>query len=128
MRYIHDAGASFPGKAGYLDLHMVAQSLVQSAQRLVHEDNRRFVDEASSQCHTLLLAPREFGRKPLEHVGQTDDFPDFATLGLDFPPGPPAHAPRERHVLAYAPVPHHPLPPTTHPPTPPSPPHPPPPP
>src|SRR3546814_14160867 len=72
MRYIHDAGASFPGKAAYLDLHMVAQSLVQSAQRLVHEDNRRFVDEDSSQCHTLLLAPRDFARKPLEPVGQNN--------------------------------------------------------
>jgi hypothetical protein len=39
-----------------LELHLLAQVLVERAQRLVHQEQRRIVDEGAGQRDALLLA------------------------------------------------------------------------
>ncbi len=53
-----------------LDLHMLAQLLVERAERFVHQDDRGLVDEAAGKGHALLLPARELTRKSLRQVAE----------------------------------------------------------
>ena len=47
-----------------LELHLLAQLLVQGTQRLVHEDQLRLEDQRAGDRDALLLAPGELRRAP----------------------------------------------------------------
>ena len=42
-------------KALDFELHVLAQLLIESTQRFIHEDDRRVVDDATSERDALLL-------------------------------------------------------------------------
>ena len=55
-----------------LQLHLLAKLLIQCAQRLIQQDDRRTVDQRASQGHALLLPARELRRVPIVFVRQLD--------------------------------------------------------
>ena len=82
-----------------LELHVVAQLLVERAERLVHEDDRRPVDQAARERDALLLAARELLRKPARDVRQLHDVEDAAHLLGRLRCRHAAHVQREGDVL-----------------------------
>jgi hypothetical protein len=56
-----------------LDLHLVAELLVERTQRLVHKDHGGFVDGATRQRDALLLTTGKLARQPIGDLGQPHD-------------------------------------------------------
>ena len=65
------------------ELHFLAQLLVQCAQRFVHEDDCRIVDQAAGDGDALLLAARQFARLPPGDFRKAHQFKHLGNLGLD---------------------------------------------
>ena len=58
MRHVHDADAKPGVQMLDLDLHVLAQLLVQRAQRFVHEHELRLEHQSAGKSHALLLSTR----------------------------------------------------------------------
>jgi len=57
-----------------LELHLVAQLLVERTERLVHQDDRGAIDDAARQRDALLLAAGQFARVALCEMRQPHRF------------------------------------------------------
>ena len=99
VRDIEDGDAESRMQLLDLELHLVAQLLVERAERLVHEDDRRPVDEAARERDPLLLAAGELAREPLRHAGELHGLERVGDGPLDLGVRQPPHAEREGDVL-----------------------------
>src|SRR5207253_6766463 len=61
-----------------LDLHLLAQVLVQRSERLVQQEDVRVEDEATRERDALLLAAGELARMLVGEPAQPDKVEDFA--------------------------------------------------
>src|SRR5690606_2579225 len=70
MGDIEDGDAELAMNAPDFELHLFAQTLVERAQWLIHEDDAGLIDDRAGNGNALLLAARQFlreaGRKMLE--------------------------------------------------------------
>ncbi len=66
-----------------LELHLLAQLLVEGAQRLVHQHQLRLEDQRAGQRHALLLAARELGRAPIAEGAELHHVEGALDAGLD---------------------------------------------
>ena len=75
-----------------LELHLLAQLLVQSAQRLVHEDQLRLEHQRARHRDALLLAAGELGGSPFSEptVTTTERFASGFSAESIPPEEPPA--------------------------------------
>ncbi len=84
-----------------LDLHVLAQLLVERPQRLVHQYQLGFEHQGPRQGHALLLPPRQLGRQPVGHAVQPHHRECARDLGGTGRGGHLAHGQRIGHVLAH---------------------------
>ena len=54
------------------DIHPLARQGVESAERLVHQQQRRIVDQSAHDRHALLHAARQLGRILAFEIGKSD--------------------------------------------------------
>ena len=99
VRDVKNGDAELGMKLLDLELHLVAQLLVEGAERLVHQDDRGPVDEATGERHPLLLPARQLARKALGHAGQTHRFEREGHVALDLFLRHAPHAQRKGDVL-----------------------------
>src|SRR6266850_1055765 len=78
VRHVHHRDADLAVDALELDLHLLAQLLVQRAERLVQQEHVRVEDEAPRERDALLLAAGELARMPVGEPAQPDQVEDFA--------------------------------------------------
>ena len=84
-----------------LELHVLAQLLVERAERLIHQHERRIEDERARERDALLLAARKLRRTSggegphLHHVERARD------LGLALGLAHPAHLERKGEILGH---------------------------
>ena len=101
MRDVDHGGAEAALQLLQLDLHVLAQLLVQRAERLVHQDHRRLEHDRPGQRHALLLPAGQLGRLArgvaveLHHGQRAADL--FVPLG----PADAAGAQRKGDVLGH---------------------------
>ena len=57
-----------------LELHMLAQVLVQGRERFVHQHDPRFVDDRPGQCHALALAAGQGGNVAVRKCSELHAF------------------------------------------------------
>lgn len=69
MRYVKDGCSHLSLDALDFELHGFTQFLVKRAEGLVHQHNGRLKRKRSCDRHTLLLATRQFRRKPVSKTG-----------------------------------------------------------
>ena len=82
-----------------LDLHLEAQILVEGAERLVHQHDRRVKDDRAGQCDTLLLPARQLMRVAIGEAAEPHQVErPIHPLG-DVVFGPAPSAQRESHIL-----------------------------
>jgi hypothetical protein len=96
---VDDRGAGLAVEPLDLDLHVVAQLLVEGAQRLVHEDDRGLVDEGAGERDALLLPAGQLPGEARRQVVELHHGEGVANPRLDLRPRTPAHAQGELHVL-----------------------------
>ena len=82
-----------------LDLHVVAQLLVERAERLVQQEHRRAGDERARQRHPLLLAARELARIAPAVARELDERERLVHPPSDLGLVHALHAEAEAHVL-----------------------------
>jgi hypothetical protein len=82
-----------------LELELLAQALVEGAERLVHEDQLRLVDEAAGDRDTLLLPARQLLGLAAGVGAQRYRLEHRHDAALDLAAGELAHAQREGDVL-----------------------------
>ena len=82
-------------------LHLLAEILVERAERLVHEKEQRVVDGGPRQRHALLLAAGKLGRPAVGEVGKAHHLQDALHAGSDLDLGRTAHLEREGDVLPH---------------------------
>ena len=71
-----------------LDLHLLAQVLVERAERLVEQQDIRIEDEPARQRHALLLAAGQFARVAIGEAGEADESRAFSWRAASIsPPG-----------------------------------------
>src|SRR5690348_6160274 len=78
VRHEDDRGGARPPQRQQLVLHQVARLYVEGAERLVHQQNARPVDQALGQGHALAHAARELVRIPIVKTGEADAGNPFA--------------------------------------------------
>src|SRR5439155_16706765 len=66
-----------------LELHLLAQLLVEGTQRFVHQEQARLEYDGAGQGNALLLSPREFAWIARTLVAQLDQVQDAADLAFD---------------------------------------------
>ena len=84
-----------------LELKLVAQLLVESAERLVHQDDMRLENEGACKRDALLLAAGKAARQTLRGMAELDHVKDFGNLAADDVLRRLAHAQREGDVLEH---------------------------
>src|SRR5262249_18410119 len=82
-----------------LDLHVLAELLVEGSQRLVHENQAWLEDERSRERHPLLLAARELRRSAIAKLPQPDDVESTVDASLDLVLRAFAHREREGDIV-----------------------------
>ena len=86
-----------------LVLHLLAQLLVEGAERLVHEDESRVEDERARQRDPLLLPARELRRQPLLEALPADTMATARSTRSAISSRPtPTHLQRKGDVLGDA--------------------------
>src|SRR5262249_54019341 len=70
--YIDDTYTDLPMYSFDLRLHLLAEILVESTKRLIHENEIWAKYECPSQCNTLLLPARQLIRMSILQPGQSD--------------------------------------------------------
>ena len=70
VRDVHDGHAELVVQVLDLELHLLAQLLVERAERLVHQHELRPVDERARHRHALLLPAGELRRLAVAQVRQ----------------------------------------------------------
>src|SRR3989442_2276569 len=97
--HVHQGDADLAVDALELDLHLLAQVLVQCSERLVEQEDVRVEDEATCERDALLLAAGELARMLVGEPAQPDQVEDFPhALGL-LRPRKCSHAQRKGDVL-----------------------------
>ena len=84
-----------------LELHLLAQLLVERAERLVHQQQWRLEDHGARQRNALLLAAGELVRKARPVVRQPDEREHPVHARGDLGGADPAHLEGKRDVLRY---------------------------
>src|SRR5262249_47040134 len=98
VRHVHHGDADLAVNALELDLHLLAQVLVQGPEGLVEQKHIRVEDEATGERDTLLLTAGQLARVFVGEGPQADEVEDRAhALGLPRA-RKPAHAQRESDV------------------------------
>ncbi len=82
-----------------LDLHALAQLLVERAQGFVEQDEFRLEHQGARQRHPLLLAARQLPRPAVTASAEVDDVEHVVDLPADLVPGHVPAPQAERHVL-----------------------------
>ncbi|MNQ62962.1 hypothetical protein D3C85_773280 [compost metagenome] len=82
-------------------LQFFAQLLVQRAERLVHQQDARLVDQCPGNRHPLLLAAGELGRAAMGELFQLHQLEHGVDLALAFGGREFADTQREGDVVAY---------------------------
>src|SRR5262245_15738737 len=96
--HVHHRDADLAVDALELDLHLLAQVLVQGPEGLVEQKHIRVEDEATGERDTLLLTAGQLARVLIGEGPQADEVEDLAhALGLSRA-RKPAHAQRESDV------------------------------
>ena len=73
VRHVDHGDAELAMDALDLELHLLAQVLVERAERLVEQENVGIEDEAARERHALLLAARQLARVALRKCRQADE-------------------------------------------------------
>ena len=89
----HDRGARLGADPDQLGLHALARHLVQRAERLVHEQQRRPARERAGDRHALLHAARELAGAVGGEVREADELQQLERLPRAAPPCPARAAP-----------------------------------
>ena len=84
-----------------LELHLLAQPVVESAQRLVQQEHLGLVHDGPRHSHTLLLAPRKLMGLSFLHAAELDDRKGFAHLLTDERSVELLHSEAEGDVVEY---------------------------
>src|SRR5262249_19902913 len=87
-----------------LELHAIAELLVERAQRLVEEEHGRTRDESPGEGHPLLLPARELARIARPVRGQLHESEGPAHSPFDLTARHPRHAEAKGHVLEHGAV------------------------
>ena len=82
-----------------LELHLVAELLVESSEGLIHENEVRVVDEAPSDSDPLLLAPGEFAWPTGSDIRQTHELERLRHLAANLRLPDTTYPHRERDIL-----------------------------
>ena len=101
MRHVDDRQVQSLLDLSQLDLHMLAQFLVERTQRLVHQEYGRIKDERTRQRHTLLLSAGKFGRISVGEMVQPYELQGLKDARRPFLPVDLAEAQRESDVVAH---------------------------
>ena len=95
----HDGRAGFAMQPLDLDLHRLPQLAVERAERFVHQDQRRPIDQAACQCDALLLPAGQLAREPAAESAEAHHVEHRGNFGLQRVRRQVAHLQRERDVL-----------------------------
>src|SRR5690606_20606622 len=82
-----------------LDLHLLAQVLVEGAERLVEKEQRGFENECAGQRHTLLLSSRKLLGIALAETSEADQRQHLLCLLQALASAHATHLQREIDVL-----------------------------
>src|SRR5208282_4457728 len=99
VRDVDEGDAELLVKALYLELHILAQLLVERTQRLVHEEHARIEDDGARKGHALLLAAGELLRIARLEPGELHGLEHLGHAARDRLLVPPALPEREADVL-----------------------------
>ena len=102
VRHIDDGDAEHLVDLLQLDLHMLAQLLVERAERLVHQNEGRLEDERAGERDALLLAARELGRLAILELLQPHHFEGARDAWSDLGLGDLSHRKREGDIVRHA--------------------------
>jgi hypothetical protein len=64
-----------------LIVHLVAGNLIEGAERFIHQQNRRFLNERSGDRNPLSLTTGHVGRQSFRHIAQPDYGEEFVRSG-----------------------------------------------
>src|SRR5438552_497216 len=101
MRDVENRGPDLVVKALDLVLHLLAEILVERAERLVHEEERRVVGSGTGERDALLLPARELCWAPLAQTGETDDLEHSADARFDLAALQLSHSEGESNVFGH---------------------------
>ena len=101
MRDEHDRDPDLALQMFCLDLHLLAQVLVERRKRLVHQQHARPVDDGARDRDALLLAARQLRRLAVAELVQPDRAKGRARLLLALCAGDAAHLQRKGDVLQH---------------------------
>ena len=99
MRDVDHGGADLAMDALDLDLHLLAQILVERAQRLVEQEHIRIENEAARERDTLLLTAGQLARIPVGKAAEPHEIKHLVDARLHVPLGEAAHLQGKDHVL-----------------------------
>ena len=100
----HGGDAELLLQAPHLDLHGLAQPLVERAERLVHQQHRRLEHDGPGQRHPLLLTARELARVAGLEALQAHEVERGGDPAPDLGPPVAPHLERVRHVVEHGEV------------------------
>ena len=101
VRHIDKGHAQLAVQGFELDLHMLAQLLVQRAQRLVHQHQLRVKHHGARQRHALLLAARHLAGVAPAHGAHLHHLQCALDFGVALGVGQLAHPQRVGNVLGH---------------------------
>ena len=104
MRDVNEGDAGAPLQRAQLLLKFLAQIEVERGQRLVEQQDLRFVHERAGQGHALLLTAGELRGLARGEFGDADQFHDATHARFDFCARNFFHAQAEGDVLSHAQV------------------------
>ncbi len=99
VRHVDRRDADLALQPLQLDLHVVAQLLVERAERLVEQEHGRPGDERARERDPLLLAAGKLARIALAVAGELHERERLGDAPPDLRPLHALHAEAERHVL-----------------------------
>ena len=101
VRDEHDRRARLRADADQLGLHALARHLVQRAEGLVHQQQRRPAREGAGDRDALLHPARELARAVLGEVGQPDELEQLERLRAPLRLADPVQAERQLDVALH---------------------------
>src|SRR5713101_1744848 len=99
MRYIDHSDAELAMNALDLERHLLAQVLVERAERLVEQEHIRIEHEAAGERHALLLPAGELARITIRKLPQAYEVEHPIGACFHFVLGKAAHLEWKNHVF-----------------------------
>src|SRR3712207_617809 len=99
MSHVDDGCAGLTMQLLDFNLHVFTQLLVKSAEWLVHEDDRRLVDEGASERDALLLSARELTWEAGGEMVKLDHCQNILDPPFDLRSGQGPHAQGKLDIL-----------------------------